>query len=52
MQVSSLRSTDVKVNDLVKRLKEKDYPEVRKWIVNNLDNDTNLLLRRIYDACY
>ena len=44
--------SDVKVNDLVKRLKEKDYPEVRKWIVNNLDNDTNLLLRRIYDACY
>ena len=43
--------SDVKVNDLVKRLKEKDYPEVRKWIVNNLDNDTNLLLRRIYDAC-
>ena len=44
--------SDVKVNDLVKKLKEKDFPEVRKWIVNNLDNDTNLLLRRIYDACY
>ena len=44
--------SDVKVNDLVKKLKEKDFPEVRKWVVNNLDNDTNLLLRRIYDACY
>ena len=44
--------SDVKVNDLVKKLKAKDFPEVRKWIVNNLDNDTNLLLRRIYDACY
>ena len=44
--------SDVKVNDLVKKLKEKDFPEVRKWIVNNLDNDYNLLLRRIYDACY
>ena len=44
--------SDVKVNDLVKKLKEKDLPEVRKWVVNNLDNVTNLLLRRIYDACY
>jgi len=44
--------SDVKVNDLIKKLKEKDFPEVRKWIVNNLDNDYNLLLRRIYDACY
>jgi DNA polymerase III delta prime subunit len=44
--------SDVKVNDLVKKLKGKDFPEVRKWVVNNLDNDTNVLLRRIYDACY
>ena len=44
--------SDVKVNDLVKKLKEKDFPEVRKWVVNNLDNDTTVILRRIYDACY
>ena len=44
--------SDVKVNDLVKKLKEKDFPEVRKWVVNNLDNDTSVLLRRIYDSCY
>ena len=44
--------SDVKVNDLVKKLKDKNYPEVRKWVVNNLDNDTSVLLRRIYDACY
>ena len=44
--------SDVKVNELVKKLKEKDFPEVRKWIVNNLDNDTTVLLRRIYDNLY
>ena len=44
--------SDIKVNDLVKKLKDKDFPEVRKWVVNNLDNDTSVLLRRIYDACY
>jgi len=44
--------SDVAVNELVKNLKEKNFPEVRKWVVNNLDNDTTVLLRRIYDACY
>ena len=44
--------SDVAVNDLVKNLKEKNFPEVRKWVVHNLDNDTGVLLRRIYDALY
>ena len=43
---------DVAVNDLVKNLKEKNFTEVRKWIVSNLDNDPNVLLRRAYDALY
>ena len=42
--------SDVKVNDLIKNLKEKDFKEVRKWCVNNLDNDSSVLLRRIYDS--
>ena len=44
--------SEVKTDELVKRLKEKNFPEVRKWVVNNLDNDSSVLLRRIYDACY
>tara|TARA_Y100000590_G_scaffold178957_1_gene204111 strand:+ start:352 stop:768 length:417 start_codon:yes stop_codon:yes gene_type:complete len=44
--------TEVKTNDLIKNLKEKNFPEVRKWVVNNLDNDSSVLLRRIYDALY
>jgi len=42
--------SDVSVNDLIKNLKEKNFPEVRKWCVNNLDNDPAVLLRRIYDS--
>jgi DNA polymerase III delta prime subunit len=42
--------SDVSVNDLIKSLKEKNFPEVRKWVVNNLDNDSSVLLRRVYDA--
>jgi len=44
--------SDVAVNDLLQNLKEKNFPEVRKWVVSNLDNDTTVLLRRIYDALY
>ena len=44
--------SDVNVNALVKNLKEKDFSEVRRWVVNNLDNDPGVLLRRVYDALY
>jgi DNA polymerase III delta prime subunit len=44
--------SDVSVNELVKNLKDKNFPEVRKWVVGNLDNDASHLLRRVYDATY
>ena len=44
--------SDVAVNELIKDLKNKNFSEVRKWIVSNLDNDTSVLLRRIYDSLY
>jgi DNA polymerase III delta prime subunit len=42
--------SDVSLNDLIKSLKEKNFTEVRKWVVNNLDNDSGVLLRRLYDV--
>ena len=44
--------SDIKVNDLIKHLKEKNFPEVRKWIASNLDNDASSILRMVYDALY
>ena len=44
--------SDVKVNNLIQNLKQKNFPEVRKWVVDNLDNDSGVLMRRIYDALY
>jgi DNA polymerase III delta prime subunit len=43
---------DVRLNDLVKHLSEKNFTEVRKWVVSNLDNDPSIILRRVYDSCY
>ena len=44
--------SDVSVSDLIKNLKTKNFPEVRKWVNNNMDNDTSVLFRRIYDSLY
>ena len=44
--------SDVSINELTKSLKEKNFSEVRKWVNANLDNDTTLLFRRIYDSLY
>ena len=44
--------SDVKINDLIKHLKEKNFTEVRQWVVSNLDNDPGTILRRVYDSLY
>ena len=44
--------SDISVNELIKHLKDKNFTEVRKWVVSNLDNDSSVILRRVYDALY
>jgi len=44
--------SEVKTNELIKNLKKKNFSEVRKWCVNNLDNDPTVLLRHIYDNLF
>ena len=44
--------SDISTNELIKNMKEKNFTEVRKWVVSNMDNDSSLILRRVYDACY
>ena len=42
--------SEVNIDDLMKNLKKGNFPEVRKWVVNNLDNDSAVLMKRIYDT--
>jgi DNA polymerase III delta prime subunit len=44
--------SEIKVEDLMRDLKSSNFTEVRKWVVSNLDNDTNAILRKVYDALY
>lgn len=43
---------EVHLNDLMKSLKEKDFSTMRKWVVENLDNDPSQIFRKIYDHLY
>ena len=40
------------IKELVTFLKNKEFTNVRRWIVNNLDNDPSRIYRRIYDSLY
>jgi DNA polymerase III delta prime subunit len=40
------------IGELMQSLKEKEFTNVRKWIVNNLDNDPVRIFRRVYDSLY
>ena len=44
--------SDDNLNKLISLLKEKDFTNMRKWVVNNLDNDPVVVFRRIYDTMY
>ena len=44
--------SNVKTDELFRNLKDKDFSKVRKWVVDNLDNDPHVLIRSVYDAVY
>ena len=44
--------SEVNINELMDALKNNEFTVVRKWIVNNLDNDPNRMFRVIYDSLY
>ena len=37
------------IEDLVKTLKDKNFKEMRKWVVNNIDTDASAIFRGLYD---
>ena len=41
--------SDVAVNDLIKNLKQKNFAEVRKWVVDTSHTDARTVYRKLYD---
>jgi len=44
--------SEVNLKDLVGNMKNKDFSKVRKWVVENLDNDQSAVHRKVYDTMY
>jgi replication factor C small subunit len=44
--------SEVRMTELIKSLKEKDFAGCRKWTTNNLDNDPSRIFRGLYDSLY
>ena len=43
---------DVNIKELMRFMKDKEFTNVRKWVVDSLDNDPVRLLRSVYDNLY
>ena len=43
---------DKNIKDLMTMMKKKEFTNVRKWVVDNLDNDYDKLFRAVYDNLY
>ena len=44
--------SDENLKTLITHLKNKEFSDMRKWVVNNLDNDPVKIFRKIYDSMY
>ena len=44
--------SEINIKELMRFMKDKEFTNVRKWIVNNIDNDPTRLFRRLYDNQY
>jgi DNA polymerase III delta prime subunit len=44
--------SDINLDSLVRSLKNKEFTVVRKWVVDNINNDPTTVMRKLYDVLY
>lgn len=47
--LSTISDDSIKI--LISYIKSKDFGKMRKWVAENLDNDSSVLFRKIFDGC-
>ena len=43
---------DVNLDTLLSSLKKKQFTDVKNWVVQNMDNDPTMVMRKVYDSLY
>lgn len=44
--------SDVNIQDLIGYLKDREFTKMKKWVVSNLDNEPQDIMRKVYDNLY
>lgn len=52
LDIVMLKSASDQYDDLFKHLKGKDFKKMRKWVSDNMDVDSSVIFRSIYDSMY
>jgi len=52
LKLGMLTKTDASYDALFKSLKDKDFKKMRLWVTNNIDVDSSVIFRTIYDSMY
>ena len=43
---------DVNLDNLLTALTKKDFKTVKGWVVQHIDNDPSMVMRKVYDSLY
>ncbi len=52
LSIGNLNKTDASYEVLYKSLKEKNFKVMRQWVTNNIDVDSSVIFRTIYDQMF
>ena len=44
--------SDVKISDLIGYLRDREFTRMKKWVTSNIDNEPQVIMRKIYDNLY
>ena len=44
--------SDVKISDLIGYLRDREFTSMKKWVTSNIDNEPQVIMRKIYDNLY
>ena len=44
--------SDVKISDLIGYLRDREFTKMKKWVTSNIDNEPQVIMRKIYDNLY
>ena len=44
--------SDIKISDLIGYLRDREFTKMKKWVTSNIDNEPQVIMRKIYDNLY